>query len=119
MPGMMDTVLNLGLTDASLPGFAKKYGQRFANDCYRHVWTHTHTTRLLDARQMSGREPVCITDLSTVCVVCMCTRNVHGHQQKSGQRCTFLTMLRLRSSVGLLPSCIVLSLCVCLCVCLT
>lgn len=35
MPGMMDTVLNLGLNDASLPGLAAEYGQRFAMDCYR------------------------------------------------------------------------------------
>ena len=36
MPGMMDTILNLGLTDVSVEGFAKKTGNpRFAYDYYR------------------------------------------------------------------------------------
>ena len=36
MPGMMDTVLNLGLNDASVEGLAKKTGNsRFAYDSYR------------------------------------------------------------------------------------
>ncbi|HHY92478.1 MAG TPA: pyruvate, phosphate dikinase, partial [Firmicutes bacterium] len=36
MPGMMDTILNLGLTDASVAGLAAKTGnERFAWDCYR------------------------------------------------------------------------------------
>lgn len=36
MPGMMDTVLNLGLTDRSVQGLSKKTGnERFAYDCYR------------------------------------------------------------------------------------
>ncbi|MGM0547294.1 MAG: pyruvate, phosphate dikinase [Bacteroidota bacterium] len=36
MPGMMDTVLNLGLTDQSVQGLARKTGnERFAYDCYR------------------------------------------------------------------------------------
>lgn len=36
MPGMMDTVLNLGLTDVSVEGFATKTGNpRFAYDSYR------------------------------------------------------------------------------------
>ncbi|WP_029488341.1 pyruvate, phosphate dikinase [Candidatus Epulonipiscium viviparus] len=36
MPGMMDTVLNLGLTDVSVEGLAKKTGNpRFAYDSYR------------------------------------------------------------------------------------
>ena len=36
MPGMMETVLNLGLTDASVKGLAKKSGnERFAWDAYR------------------------------------------------------------------------------------
>ncbi|MGZ4152115.1 MAG: PEP/pyruvate-binding domain-containing protein, partial [Actinomycetota bacterium] len=37
MPGMMDTVLNLGLNDASVKGLAKQTGGdlRFANDAYR------------------------------------------------------------------------------------
>ncbi|HHU72302.1 MAG TPA: pyruvate, phosphate dikinase, partial [Clostridiales bacterium] len=36
MPGMMDTVLNLGLTDVAVEGFAKRTGNpRFAYDSYR------------------------------------------------------------------------------------
>ena len=36
MPGMMDTVLNLGLNDESVVGLAEKTGNmRFAYDCYR------------------------------------------------------------------------------------
>ena len=36
MPGMMDTVLNLGLTDATVEALARRSGdERFAYDCYR------------------------------------------------------------------------------------
>ncbi len=35
MPGMMDTVLNLGLNDATAAGMAEKAGGRFAYDSYR------------------------------------------------------------------------------------
>src|SRR5438270_5303977 len=36
MPGMMDTVLNLGLNDKAVVGLARKTGnERFAWDCYR------------------------------------------------------------------------------------
>src|SRR5450432_3245394 len=36
MPGMMDTILNLGLNDKSVAGLEKKSGNpRFAQDCYR------------------------------------------------------------------------------------
>ena len=36
MPGMMDTILNLGLNDRSVQGLAKRSGNpRFAWDCYR------------------------------------------------------------------------------------
>ncbi len=38
MPGMMDTVLNLGLNDATVDGLAELTGdRRFALDCYRRV----------------------------------------------------------------------------------
>src|SRR6516162_7328250 len=38
MPGMMNTILNLGLTDVSAEGLAKKTGNaRFAYDSYRRV----------------------------------------------------------------------------------
>lgn len=35
MPGMMDTVLNLGLNDEVAAGLAAKSGERFAYDSYR------------------------------------------------------------------------------------
>ena len=35
MPGMMDTVLNLGLSEVTVAGLAKKAGERFAYDSYR------------------------------------------------------------------------------------
>ena len=38
MPGMMDTVLNLGLNDNTINGLASKgSGRRFALDCYRRL----------------------------------------------------------------------------------
>lgn len=37
MPGMMDTVLNLGLNDEIVKGVAKRGGERFAYDCYRRL----------------------------------------------------------------------------------
>jgi pyruvate, orthophosphate dikinase len=38
MPGMMDTVLNIGLSDASVPGLARRLGdERFAWDSYRRL----------------------------------------------------------------------------------
>ncbi|MCG5243954.1 pyruvate, phosphate dikinase [Azospirillum doebereinerae] len=38
MPGMMDTVLNLGLNDATVEGLAERHGDaRFAYDCYRRL----------------------------------------------------------------------------------
>src|SRR6266581_7967097 len=38
MPGMMDTVLNIGLTDESVHGLAKQSGnERFAWDAYRRL----------------------------------------------------------------------------------
>ncbi|KAJ8573781.1 hypothetical protein K7X08_010292 [Anisodus acutangulus] len=37
MPGMMDTVLNLGLNDEVVTGLAAKSGERFAYDSYRRL----------------------------------------------------------------------------------
>jgi pyruvate, orthophosphate dikinase len=37
MPGMMDTVLNLGLNDDVVEGLASKAGNRFAWDSYRRL----------------------------------------------------------------------------------
>jgi pyruvate,orthophosphate dikinase len=44
MPGMMDTVLNVGLVDDVVDGLARRGGERFAWDCYRrlvHMYGHT------------------------------------------------------------------------------
>lgn len=35
MPGMMDTVLNLGLSDANVEALAAAKGGRWAYDCHR------------------------------------------------------------------------------------
>jgi len=35
MPGMMDTILNLGLNDEIADGLAARHGSRFADQCYR------------------------------------------------------------------------------------
>jgi pyruvate,orthophosphate dikinase len=38
MPGMMETVLNIGVCDATVDGLARMYGnERFAWDCYRRL----------------------------------------------------------------------------------
>ncbi|MCR4391282.1 MAG: pyruvate, phosphate dikinase [Candidatus Acetothermia bacterium] len=37
MPGMMDTILNLGLTDAVVEGLAAQTSSRFAHDAYRRL----------------------------------------------------------------------------------
>src|SRR5215469_16044423 len=38
MPGMMDTILNVGLTDESVEGLARSTGnEEFARDCYRRL----------------------------------------------------------------------------------
>ncbi|GAA2987450.1 pyruvate, phosphate dikinase [Streptosporangium longisporum] len=37
MPGMMETVLDIGLTDATVAGLAAFGGERFAWDCYRRL----------------------------------------------------------------------------------
>ncbi len=48
MPGMMDTVLNLGLNDQTVEGLARKTGdRRFALDCYRRL-IHMFSDVVLD-----------------------------------------------------------------------
>ena len=52
MPGMMETVLNVGLTDGSLPALAGRGGWHFAWDCYRRlIQMYGHTVLGLDALQ--------------------------------------------------------------------
>jgi pyruvate,orthophosphate dikinase len=48
MPGMMDTILNLGLNDQTVEGLARKTGdRRFALDCYRRL-IHMFSDVVLD-----------------------------------------------------------------------
>jgi len=65
MPGMMDTILNVGLVDDVVDGLARRRGERFAWDCYRrlvHMFGHTvlgvddavFEDRLAAARQRGG-----------------------------------------------------------------
>jgi pyruvate,orthophosphate dikinase len=74
MPGMMDTVLNLGLNDAVVDGMAKATGNaRFAWDCYRRFVTmysdvvlgidHYHFEEILEAKKQD-RGVVLDTELS-------------------------------------------------------
>lgn len=52
MPGMMETVLNVGLTDLTLPALATRGGWHFAWDCYRRlVQMYGHTVLGVDAGQ--------------------------------------------------------------------
>lgn len=54
MPGMMDTILDVGLTDASVQGLADRSGERFAWDSYRRLVQMFGTTVLgVDARAFS------------------------------------------------------------------
>jgi pyruvate,orthophosphate dikinase len=57
MPGMMDTVLNLGLSDAACAGLARRTGdRRFALDCYRR-FIHMFGEVVLDVdRDLFERE---------------------------------------------------------------
>ncbi len=53
MPGMMDTILNLGLNDRTLSGLVKKTGnERFALDTYRRLITMFGTTVMGIDRQV-------------------------------------------------------------------
>lgn len=57
MPGMMETVLDVGLTDASVVGLAAQSGdERFAADSYRRLLQMFGTTVLgIDGEAFSGR----------------------------------------------------------------
>ena len=74
MPGMMDTILNLGLNDVSVEGLAKRVGDsRFAYDSYRRFIQmysnvvleidHHHFEEILDAHK-DDRDLRLDTDLS-------------------------------------------------------
>jgi pyruvate,orthophosphate dikinase len=56
MPGMMDTILNLGLTDKTVDGLARKSGnRRFALDCYRRL-IHMFGNVVLDVSKKKFEE---------------------------------------------------------------
>jgi pyruvate,orthophosphate dikinase len=66
MPGMMDTVLNLGLNDSTLEGLARRSGsRRFALDCYRRL-IHMFGDVVLDIPKKRFEEIL------------------HGYKQKAG-----------------------------------
>jgi len=56
MPGMMDTILNLGLTDKTIQGLVAKSGhKRFALDCYRRL-IHMFADVVLDVSKKKFEE---------------------------------------------------------------
>jgi pyruvate, orthophosphate dikinase len=59
MPGMMDTILNLGLNDVATEGLAKKTGNpRFAYDCYRRfIQMYGDVVMGVQARGENENEP--------------------------------------------------------------
>ncbi|MEO7058867.1 MAG: PEP/pyruvate-binding domain-containing protein, partial [Lapillicoccus sp.] len=71
MPGMMETILNVGLTDATLPGLAARGGERFAWDCYRRL------------TQMYGRTVLGV-DAALFEEALALAREVHGVADDSG-----------------------------------
>lgn len=58
MPGMMDTILNLGLNPETVEGLARQSGERFAFDCYRRFLAQFGQTAL-----GVGREHFADTDV--------------------------------------------------------
>jgi len=57
MPGMMDTILNLGLNDETVVGLAKQTGdERFAYDCYRRlIQLFSRITMHVDGEKFEGK----------------------------------------------------------------
>ena len=56
MPGMMDTVLNLGLNDATVEGLAAAAGERFAFDSYRRfVQMYSNVVLEVGGQKRPGR----------------------------------------------------------------
>jgi len=84
MPGMMDTILNLGLNDESVVGLAKSSGnERFAYDCYRRfiqmyadVVMNVHASQfesvlesLKEKRQLKRDSDIVAEDLKKLCEI--------------------------------------------------
>lgn len=55
MPGMMDTVLNIGFNKKVLDALCLKYGQHFAYDCYRR-FLHMYGTTVLGIPETAFRK---------------------------------------------------------------
>ncbi|MBC7106372.1 MAG: pyruvate, phosphate dikinase, partial [Firmicutes bacterium] len=53
MPGMMDTILNLGLNDQSVKGLAERTTPRFAHDAYRRLLS-MYGSVVLGVKDQSG-----------------------------------------------------------------
>ena len=60
MPGMMDTILNVGLNDVAVAGLARSTGnEEFARDCYRRlIQMYGETVDGIAARALQPRRPV-------------------------------------------------------------
>lgn len=93
MPGMMNTVLNLGLNDSSVKGLAQKYGKRFAYDCYRCARMCKHRFRFLRvlARQelgcrfvIAGAQKHCWQVNSSLSSYCTVALHWHMHESWKG-----------------------------------
>ena len=55
MPGMMDTILNLGLNDESVNSLAERAGERFAWDAYRRlIQMYGHVVLDVDSLQFEN-----------------------------------------------------------------
>ncbi len=96
MPGMMDTVLNLGLTDESVAGLAAATGtRRFAYDAYRRLINmfgdvvagvdHSHFEDAFDhvKREFNAKED---NDVPTEGMIALCERYKDVYQKHVGHR---------------------------------
>ena len=56
MPGMLDTVLNLGLNDKAVEGLAKQFNPRFAYDCYRRfIQMYSNVVKNIDIEKFENQ----------------------------------------------------------------
>lgn len=71
MPGMMDTVLNVGLNDVVVEGLAKQVNDRFAWDCYRRLLQVRGRACLGAWAEQEGQHMQCWGGyVQDVCVAC-------------------------------------------------
>ena len=72
MPGMLDTVLNIGLNDSTVLGLAALHGELFAWDCYRRFLQMYGSIVLAVSRAHFDKAAVgfdlgCVRDLQKLC----------------------------------------------------